>query len=175
MNSPPLFGAFCCHAAACFHTHWTWNIFWATGDSLSLSLFPLSDYRQLFFPPPPSLCSLLSLSPSKKKPVTPPPHHTLTPRLHPCAGLGIEMMEGMGGFDWLKCWDVILCKLKCEVCVCVWERKGLGQCVMLGFIASQAHLFVFYTSFRLRRAGSTFRLRVTQFHNTERLSLSLII
>lgn len=41
------------------------------------------------------------------------------------------------------------------------------------FIASQAHLFVFYTSFRLRRAGSTFRLRVTQFHNTVCASLSL--
>lgn len=61
--------------------------------------------------PHPSRFPLLSLplSPSKK-PVTPPPPP-------PCAGLEIEMMEGMGGFDWLRCWDVILRRLKCEVCV----------------------------------------------------------
>lgn len=92
---------------------------YSKGFSLSLSLSPLTDYRQLIFIRP-SLCLFLSLPLSTpKKPVTyssPPPH---PPHPHPpCAGLEIEMMEAMGGFDWLRCWDVILSKLKCEVCAC---------------------------------------------------------
>lgn len=73
--------------------------------------------------------ALPSTTPSKPSP--PPP---------PCAGLEIEMREGIGGFDWLRCWDVILCEPKCEVCawwvgMCVRKRgKGLGRCVILGLL-----------------------------------------
>lgn len=180
MNSPPLFQAFCCHAAACifFFNHWMWNVFWASarGKGLSLSascqvigtIFPLFSYPLFLlfiFHHPENLLLLPHSTPSS--PAHPPP---------PCAGLELEMREAVGGFDWLRCWDVILCKLKCEVCasgwVCVSKREGAGPMCDPRFIASQAHLFVFYTSFRLRRAGSTFWLRVTQFHSTVRLSLS---
>lgn len=67
------------------------------------------------------------------------------------------------------------------MCVCVYEREKEREGVRRGakamhdawFIASQAHLFVFYTSFRLRQAGSAFPLWVTQFHNIVCLSPSL--
>lgn len=191
-NSPALFQAFCCHAAAC--------IFFSTTEcemyfelqqgvrvspsfslffSLSLSapcqvigtIFPLFScplFLLFICHHPENLLLLPHTTPSS--PAPPPP---------PCAGLELEMREAMGGFDWLRCWDVILCKLKCEVYasgwVCVSKREGAGAMCDARFIGSQAHLFVFYTSFRLRRAGSTFWLRVTQFHSTMRLSLSLII
>lgn len=55
----------------------------------------------------------------------PPLHHhhpdKSTPHPHPtlCAGLEVEMREEVGGFDWPRCWDVILSKLKSEVCACL--------------------------------------------------------
>lgn len=91
MNSPPVFQAFCCHAAVCIFFFSTTEcemcfelqqgVRVSTSFSLlfSLSLCLLSGYRYHF--PSFFLSSIPSLHlPPPTKPVTPPPHHTLFTR-----------------------------------------------------------------------------------------------
>lgn len=90
MNSPPVFQAFCCHAAACIFFSTTecemcfelqQGVRVSTSFSLLLSL-SLSAFCQVIgtiFPL--FLSSIPSLHlPPPTKPVTPPPHHTLFTR-----------------------------------------------------------------------------------------------
>ena len=111
------------------------------GPSLSIYLSALSNYRQLFSPPPSVCPHSLSVTTQKTCYSSPPRRHTLSTLTSPhiASPPEIKMMEGMGGFDWLRCWDVILkCVLVCVwvcVCVCVCMRgEGPGQSVMLGLL-----------------------------------------
>lgn len=108
----------------CFHANWLRNAFIERGKSLSHPLSSASYYCS--FPLSPCFSSSsphrekLSLLPATLFPPYPP---TLL-----CAGLEIEMREEVGVFDWLRCWDVILCTLKCVVhgcwvIVCMQKRK----------------------------------------------------
>lgn len=173
-----------CSCLYFFFNHWMWNVFWAAarGKGLYLVLSPsLSASCQVIgtiFPL--FLSSIPSLHlPPPTKPVTPPPHHTLFTRTSASTLCRVRAGdEGGSGRFWLT--KMLRCNLvQAEMWsvhfwlgVCVSKREGAGPMCDPRFIASQAHLFVFYTSFRLRRAGSTFWLRVTQFHSTMRLSLS---
>ncbi len=146
MNSPSLFWAFCCHAAASCHTHWTWNIFWATArGSLSLSLslslaLPWQIIDNWFFPP--SLCPFPSLPLSTpKKPVTPPPPPPPPPHPPPSPSTLCwvrDRDDGGNGRFWLT--KMLRCNLEqaemwsvCLLCVCVCVRvpvregKGWGN------------------------------------------------
>lgn len=135
---------------ACFHTNWLRNVFWVTGRvrlclSYLLVMLKLTAFSSSTF-----LVFIITIR--TKAPPHPHPTH--------CAGLEVEMREEVGCFDWLRCWDAILSKLQSEVCACAPQKKNAVAMCAARFIALQAHLFIFYTSFRLRRASSRFRLCV---------------
>lgn len=90
MNSPPVFQAFCCHAAACIFFSTTecemcfelqQGVRVSTSFSLLLSLSLSASCQVIGTIFPLFLSSIPSLHlPPPTKPVTPPPHHTLFTR-----------------------------------------------------------------------------------------------
>lgn len=139
-----------CHVAACFHTNWLKNVFWVTGRGKGLSFLPpchvkVNCFFLLYFPP------LHHCHPDKSIPPTTLPTTPFPPSTPLCAGLEIEMREGVGGFDWLRCWDVILSKLKCVLagwlCVCGCEKKkknGWGNVWCSVYCIASSFVYILY-------------------------------
>lgn len=129
-----------------------------------------------------------------EKPVTPPPQppppepHLTSPNVaFPPRWLRDPADGGNGTFWWTKMlrwnleqaeiWRVGLCVASMLVCACVfvhvWLKrgKGPGQCVMLGLLHLKLICLYFIPHFSSDEPAP--QERVTQFHNTVRLSVSL--
>lgn len=76
----------------------------------------------------------------KKLYFLPPPYPLPIPATTPTLCWFRDWDEGGRVFDWLRCWDVILCKSKCVGwlcggnCLCAKEETLQWQCVMLGLL-----------------------------------------